>query len=338
VVTPEERERLERNRRVNPAAHESDLRARYFLGKFTPSDVERAMALFEQAIVQDPSFADAKAGLAHACFERAVPLGGDLPVTHQRELLSRARSAAKEALEIDGALAEAHAALGMILLFYDWDWPGAERALERALELDSNSWLAHAFRFVLASTTLDGGRALHEMQRAIELDPLNLLLRAEAAECCNWIRDYAQAVEYASQTLELDPSFPRAHFVLGRVHEAQGRIAEAIDEYRRAGVIPTGAKAAQRALQQGGAAGYHRWALRAGITAAPYAAWALRERPFFRARGHARLAEVDEAIECLEQAYRQRDCLLVLLKAQEWWDPLRSDARFADLVRRVGIP
>ncbi len=72
--------------------------------------------------------------------------------------------------------------------------------------------------------------------------------------------------------------------------------------------------------------------------ASPYAAGALRERPFFRAKGHARLGEVDEAIRCLEQAYEQRECTLVLLKTLEWWDPLRSDARFADLVRRVGIP
>jgi tetratricopeptide (TPR) repeat protein len=197
--------------------------------------------------------------------------------------------------------------------------------------------LAHGFRAVLASTILDRARTLAEMRRALEVDPLNLLLRAEAAECSYWVRDYAQASAYASQTLELDPSFPRAHFVLGRVHEAQGRIAEAIDEYQQAGVIATGAEA-HHALQKGGAAGYHRWALRAGIAATPRTAEPFRERPFFRARVHARLGEVDEAIKYLEQAYEQRECVLVLLKALEWWDPLRADARFENLVRRVGIP
>jgi tetratricopeptide (TPR) repeat protein len=226
----------------------------------------------------------------------------------------------------------------VILLFHDWDWHGAERALECALELDGNSALAHWCRAALAATTLDGAGALREMRRAIELDPLNLYVRAESAEFCYWIRDYAQAVEYASQALDLDPSYPRAHFVLGRVREAEGRIAEAIAEYRQAEVISTGASAALRAFQQGGAAGYHRWALRAGITGAPHNAGTLRERPLFAARVYARLGEVDEAIGCLEQAYEQRECLLVLLKAQEWWDPLRSDPRFADLVRRVGIP
>jgi len=337
VITPEEGQRLTAQRRVNPVAHESDLRGRYFLGRFTPPDVDRAIAHFEQAVVQDPSFAEAYAGLAHACFERAVPLGSDLCAARQRELLGRANTAARQALDIDDTLAEAHAALGMVLLFQDWDWQGSESALENALELDSNSWLAHGCRAALASTMMDRQRTVAEMRRAIELDPLNLLLRAEAAECCFWVRDYPVAMAFASQALELDPSFRRAHFVLGRVREAEGRIAGAITEYKAAGVITKGVGAARRALRQSGPAGYHRWALRAGITGMP-GGGSPDERPFFRARIHARLGEADEAMRCLEQAYERRECLLVLLKAQEWWDPLRSDARFEDLVRRVGIP
>jgi len=337
VVTPREREHLDKNRRVDPVAHESELRARYFSAKFTPPDLDRAMAHFEQAIARDPSFAQPRAGLAVAAFGRAVPLGLDLSVADQRALLNRGKDAGNQALAIDDTVAEAYAALGMILLFHDWDWKGAQRALERALELDSNSGLAHMFRGGLAATMLDSARTLAEMRRAIELDPLNLVLRTEAAECCYWVRDYTQAVAYASQALELDPAFPRAHFVLSRVHEAEGRIADAIAECHYAGVFTNGAEPALRAFQQDGASGYHRWIMQAGIGAGPHAG-SLPQRPFLRARAHARLGEIDEAIELLEQAYEQRDCLLVLLKAQEWWDPPRSDARFADLVRRVGIP
>jgi TolB-like protein len=337
VITPEERERLATYTRVNPAAHESDLRARYFLGKFTPPDVDRAIVHFEQAAAQDPMLADAYAGLAHACFERAVPLGSDLSVTRSRELLSRGKTAAHQALGIDAALAEAHAALGVILLFQDWDWQGSEQALKSALEFGPNSWLAHSFRAVVASTVLDGARTVAGMRRAIELDPLNLLLRAEAGECCYWVHDYPLAVAFASQALELDPSFPRAHFVLGRVREAEGSIAEAISEYKMAGVITREAEAARRALRRGGPVGYHRWALRAGVMGMPGGA-SFGERPLYRARIHARLGEADNAIRCLEQAYEQRECLLVLLKANEWWDPLRSNPRFTDLVRRIGIP
>ena len=329
-ITPEERERLAAHRRVNPAAHEADLRARYFLGRFTPADLDRAIIHFEQATARDNSFPDALAGLAYACAMRALPLSGDLSVARQRDLLGRARDAAQKAMSIDGTLPEAHGVLGITRLFYDWDWPGAERAMERAVELGSNVWLVHSFRAALAATTLDCARTLAELRQALELDPLNLLARAEDGEICYWIRDYAHAVEYVSQVLDLDPAFPRAHFVLGRVHEARGRISEAIDEYQRAGVIATGARSARTALREGGAAGYHRWTLRAGLTTSPHAAASLRDRAFFRARAYTRLGEVDQALACLEQVYQQRECLLVLLKAQEWWEPLRSDPRFVD--------
>ena len=337
-IAPVERMRLENSRRVNPAAHDADLRARYVHARFSPPDLEQAISHFEQAIAYDPSFARAYAGLAITCFARAVPLGADLSVSGQRKLMDRAKQAATRALSLDESMAEAHAALGITVLFHDWDWHGAERALDHALELDFNSSPGHLFRGCLASTTSDCTRTLTEMRRAIELDPLNLSCRAEAAECCFWVRDYGQAVTYALQTLELDPSFPRAHFVLGRVREAEGRIAEAITEYEQAGVIKADADGAQRAFRQGGAAGYHRWARRNGISAAPYNAGALQDRPFFRARVNARLGEAEEALRCLERAFDQKDCLMVLLKAQEWWDPLRSDPRFMDLVRRVGIP
>jgi tetratricopeptide (TPR) repeat protein len=234
----------------------------------------------------------------------------------------------------------------MAVLFHDWDWRLAEGSLEHALELDYNSSYAHLFAAIIASIKLDGATALRELGHALDLDPLNFLSRAQAAECCYWIRDYARAIEYASQTLDLDSSFPRAHFVLGRVYEAQGRIDAAITEYAHAGMITVrSAGVARRALKRFGSAGYHRWALavRLGAMACPAAiepraSHGIRERPFFQARNHARLGEIDEAMKLLEESYRERDCLLVLLKAQEWWDPLRGDARFADLLRRVGIP
>ena len=346
VVTPDEHERLEGHRPVDPVANEAALRARHFLTEYTAEDAERAVAYFEQAVARDASFAEAYAGLAEACIFRAVPLGTRLSARRQRGLLSKAIEAARRALAIDNTLAEAHAVLGLAVLFHDWDWRSAEAALEHALELDYNSAWAHLSAAIIACTKLDGTAALRELRHALDLDPLNFLIRAQAAECCYWIRDYSQAIEYASQTLDLDPSFSRAHFVLGRVYEAQGGIDAAITEYAHAGMIAArGAGVARRALTRFGSAGYHRWALavRLGAMACPAAgepraSHGVRGRPFFQARNHARLGEIDEAMKLLEQSYRERDCLLVLLKAQEWWDPLRGDARFADLLRRIGIP
>jgi len=346
VVTPDEEQRLHKSPQVDPLAHQAELRARYFLAKATPADIDRAIQWFEEAIARDASLAGAHAGLAQSCGYRGVPFSAGLSVSEQRQFLTRAKAAAERAVGLDEALAEAHAAFGFALLFNDWDWRGAERALERALELAPGFALAHAYRAVVASTKLDRNQTLAELRRAIDLDPVNLLIRAGAAEMCYWIRDYAQAVEYASQTLELDPSFPRAHFVLGRVSEAQGRIDKAITEYERAGMMTTGgATAARCALQRGGAAGYHRWALAERLGAmgsrpadGSSAPRVIGDRPFFRARIYARLGEVDKAMRCLEQSYEERECLLVLIKAQEWWDPLRSDSRFTDLLWRVGIP
>ncbi len=291
VVTPEEKKRLESSPRVDALAHEAELRARYFLAKATPADIDRAIQWFEKAIARDASLAGAHAGLAQSCVYCGVPFSGGLSITEQRQFLTRAKAAAESALGLDETLAEAHAAFGFALLFNHWDWQGATRALERAIELAPGLALAHAYRAVVASTQLDRTTTLAELRNAIELDPVNLFIQAEAAEVCYWIRDYGQALKYASQTLELDPSYPRAHFILGRVFEAQGRIDDAITEYERTGMLTaTGATRARRALQKSGAAGYHRWALAAGLagmqnastdqTGAPH----VGGRPFFRAR------------------------------------------------------
>jgi tetratricopeptide (TPR) repeat protein len=121
VLTPEEERRFEKQYRVDPAAHEALLRGRYFFGKLTPADVDRAIGWFERAINRDPSFAEAYAGLGHVCVFRGVPFSTNLSVSEQRQFLARAKTAAERAVELDEALAEAHAALGMAVLFNDWD-------------------------------------------------------------------------------------------------------------------------------------------------------------------------------------------------------------------------
>jgi TolB-like protein len=345
VLTPEEKGRFENQYRVRPDALKKYLKGRYFLWKMTPADMDRAINWFEEAITEDESFAEAYSGLAHACLMRGLPVGTGQSIDIQRKFLSKSQAAAEKAVNLNGKLAEAYAAIGFARLFHDWDWKGAEQALERALQVGYNCALAHGHRAILASTVLDHNRTMSELQIAVELDPVNLLIHAESGEVSYWVRDYAKAIGYALETLELDPSFPRAHFVLGRVYEAKGKIAEAISEYEQARVISSqGSIEAKAALQKSGSVGYHRWALDAQIKAmgsrpAEGAKTHLvDEHPFFLAKSYARLGDADRAMECLEQSYKEHDCLLVLLKALEWWDPLRSDPRFEDLVRRVGLP
>ena len=346
VLTPEEEDRFENQYRVKPDALKKYLKGRYFLWRMTPADMDRAIDWFEEAIAGDSEFAEAYSGLAHACLMRGLPVGTGHSVDIQRQFLSKSKAAAERAVNLNGRLAEAYAAIGFARLFHDWDWKGAEQSLDRALQVGYNCALAHGHRAILASTTLDRDKTQSELRIAIELDPVNLLIHAEAGEVSYWARDYSQATAYALETLELDPSFPRAHFVLGRIYEAQGKIAEAIAEYEQARIISSlGSTEAIAALQNGGAVGYHRWALEAQIRAMgshpaegskPHLP--VDEHPFFLAKNYARLGEADKAMECLEQSYKEHDCLLVLLKALEWWDPLRPDPRFEDLLRRVGIP
>jgi TolB-like protein len=346
VLTPEEEKRFEKQYHVKPAVLEAHLKGRYFLAKYTPADLDRAICWFEQAIAGDGMFAKAYAGLANVCFFRGVPMGMGSSVRTQRQFLARGKAAAERAVSLDEQFAEAHAAIGIAHLFYDWDWRGAEQALNRALDLEPNSAYAHLYRAALAGTRMESAETLRELRKAIELDPVNLFFLSVAEEISYWVRDYSQAMEYANKALELDPSFPRIHYNLARVYEAQGRIEEVITAYERAGLLTNeGAVAARRAFQESGAAGYYRWALAApmgGMGNAPVDGSGVPspagERALFRARNYARINEVDKAMECLEQCYRERDGVLVLLKAFEWWDSLRSDPRFQDLVRRVGIP
>jgi TolB-like protein len=346
VVTPEETKRLEKHYRVAPTVLEAYLKGTYFLNKFTPADVDRAIGCFEQAIAGDPLFAEVHSALAWAYGVRGIPAGNNYSVETQRQFLVMAGKAAERALLLDQTLAEAHGAMAMLLLFHDWNWQGARQGLDRALHLEPNSALIQLYRACLSATELDSERTREALQCAIELDPVNLAYISVAEEICYWIRDYSQAMDYASRALDLFPAFPRAHYILARVHEAQGRIEEMIAEYEKAGMFTkSGSAAARRAFQKGGNAGYYQWALEMqlgamgdrpvdGTKAEPRES----EQAFFRARNYAKLGDIDNAINCLEQSYQERDGRMVLLKAYEWFDSLRPDPRFQDLMRRVGIP
>ncbi len=343
VLTPEERRRFARRPAVAPEAQEANLRGRYHAERWTPADFDRAAEWYEEAVRLDPAFAEPWAGLAYVSVLRASTFGGDLSAGQQRALTTRGKTAIERSLELDPAAASACATQALVAVLHDWDWAAADEALDHALTLDPSCSLAHFDRALLAAMTLDKEVAYREASVGIGLDPMNLMLRAEHAEYAYWLRDYDRATALARQALEFDPAFPRAHFLIGRVHEHREEIQAAIACYEKAGMLGDDAAAeARAALAEGGVAGFHRWSLRAGLGGqagrplgpgeqAPLRAW-------FRARLHARLGRLDEAMTFLEQAFAEHECLLTLLRAHEFWEPLHGDPRFTDLVRRVGIP
>ncbi len=332
ALTPGEQQQLTNRRRVDPVAHDAFLQGVFHSSHLTGAEMDRAIACFEQAIAKDPTFAEAYAGLANTSLMRGLAVTAGLTGQAKSEVLAKARVSAQRAIETDETIAAPHVVLAATALFLDSDWPPAERELRRALELEPNSALAHGYQAILCIVLGRRDDARREIERAIELDPLSVATRTEVGELSFWLRDYDAAIAQASQALKFEPAFPRAHFVLGRVYETQGRILEAIVEYGEAG-YPTGwVQAAREAFQRSGRRGFDQWQLaRLQAQGPPAEALSL-------ARLHTSLGHNAEAISLLQSACQAKLPMLLFIGPIEWFDPLRADPRFIDLLRRLRLP
>ena len=335
AVTPAEESRLAATRPVNPAAYEAYLKGRFHFNRFTEEDLKKSFNYFEQAINIDPSYALAYAGLGDTYLWRGF---GFAPLP-PREAYAKGKAAVAKALELDNTLAEAHASLGFIKDFYDWDWTGAEREFRRAIDLSPSYAPAHArYAFTLALM----GRfdeALAEIQRAQELEPLGLLESAQVAWIYYWSGQFDPAIEQLRKVLELDPNFAVAHYNLGFMYSRQGRHEEAIAAGRKA--IELGGESAMFLAVLGkiyARAGKRDEALKIVVQ--------LNERsqreyvPRFPLAGiYLGLGEKEQALAWLEKAYEEREGWLTNLKRESFeWDPLHDDPRFQDLLRRMNFP
>ncbi len=241
-----------------------------------------------------------------------------------------------QALQIDDKLAEAHTSLAHIKFVYEWDWAAAEREFKRAIELDSNYATAHHwYGFDLAAV----GRfdeAIIEIRKAQEIDPLSLIINASAGWVFYYARQYDQAIEQERKALEIDPNFALAHGRLAQAYEQKGMYKDAIEEYLRAltlsGENQEEIAALRLAYTVSGMRGFWQKQLdlaierskRQHVSASLIAGY------------YAHLGEREQAIQWLEKAYEERDALIWLI-GDPRWDGLRSDPRFADLIRRVGL-
>ncbi len=201
-------QRLAKNYTENAEAYQLYLKGRYHFLRITRSETQKAISYLQQAIEIDPSYALAYAGLADAY--RALAIAGEMPPA---EFLPKAKAAARKAIEIDDTLAEAHAVLGFIIFWYDWNWDEANDQFKRALELDPNSADAHIFYANLLSNTGRHAEALTEAKRARELDPLNLRTNALEAQFMIHAGRTDEALARLQKTLELDPNYWLALFL-----------------------------------------------------------------------------------------------------------------------------
>jgi len=332
-LTPQEQVRLASARPVNPETHEAYLKGRYYWNKRTEEGFHRSIEYFSEATEKDPNYALAHAGLADSYI-----ILGYFSLLPAKEAYAKAREAATRALELDDTLAEAHNALATAKADYDWDWPGAEREFRRAIELNPGYATAHQWYGRLLSELGRHEEALAEIKRAQELDPLSLIINAVGGRILLYAGRDDLAIEQLRKTLEMDPNFAHAHWFLGMAYVRKGALAEAIAEFQRATTLSSNFTQYKAGLG-------HAYA-RAGKSAEArkllYELKELSKRRYVSwcdfAAIYAGLGDKDQAFACLERAYAQRDARLVELKVDARLDPLRADLRFADLLRRVGLP
>jgi len=332
-LTSAEERRLAKHYTENVEAYQLYQRGRHHALKRTLQDTQKALSYFQQAIDTDPSYALAYVGLADA---HVSALATDIP---SNEIFPLARTAAQKAIEIDDTLAAAHAELGLIIFWYDWDWGGSENKFKRALELDPDSADAHLHYAHLLSNIGRHTEALAEARRARELDPLNLRINALEGQFLLHAGRTDEALTRLHQTLEMDSNYFLARLYASRAYIEKGLYSEAIREALRAREISgspgTHAEASLGyALAKSGKEAEARSLLRGLLrsSAEHYVS------PYNVALVYNGLGEHDEALAWLERAYAQRHQGIVFLKVESRLNNLRSDARFQDLLRRVGLP
>jgi tetratricopeptide (TPR) repeat protein len=254
-----------------------------------------------------------------------------------QECFPRAKAAATRALAIDGQLGEAHNTLGVVKGMYEWDWSGAEREYQRAIELNPRHALAHAWYSVLLIAMERREAAMAERKRAMELEPLSLMINQGSAAIFHRADHYDEAVKQARKVIEMDPNYWQGHWHLGRAYEQKGRHEEAIAELQKAVDL-------LRAPKVIGELGYV-YAASGKRAEAEKVIGELEElskrqyvSPSFIAAVYAALGEKEQAFQWLNKAYEGRAQIIMFLKVDPTFHSLRSDPRFADLVRRVGLP
>ena len=326
-----QQDRVTQARPVHPEAYEAYLKGRFFANQWRVETLQRAVELYQQAIGLDPTYAPAHARLAEAYYGLS---NIHLP---PRQAMPLARSAAAQAVLQNPGLAEGHTMLAMVRFVYDWDSAAAERGFTRAIELDPSSATAHQWYGWALAHLGRREEALAELRRAQRLDPISFSLLLDLAWSLYLTRGYDAAAAHYREMIELAPDFPLAHLFLGIVHEHQGRLAQAVRELERAHTLEAtpwsiGLLGRARALAGDSDAARRALAELEEMRVRSYVS------PYVFTLLHLALQEKDPALDWLEKAYRDRTEDVILLAVDPRLDPLRGDPRFADLLRRIGLP
>jgi len=332
-LTPQEQAALKSVKVVNPQAYESYLKGRYFWNKRTADGLKVALAYFNQAVEEDPKYAQAYSGLADT-----YALLGDwqYAVLTPKEAFPKAKAAAIKALEVDGALGEAHNSLAFVLDGFDWDFDAAGKEFRRAIELNPGYATAHHWYAWHLSLLGRYDEAIAEMRKAENLDPLSLIINADLAELLVLARSYDESIQQSRKTIEMDPNFALAHNQLAQAYLQKHMYAEAVAELRKAVLLSGGCPTCIANLARA-------YVLSGSRSEAQKLLTDLKRRsnPGYSNAAeiaiiYASLGETDQAVNWLEKGYEERFNPGVLLRPG--FDPLRSNSRFQNLVHRIGLP
>jgi tetratricopeptide (TPR) repeat protein len=329
-LTGEDDKRMAKSYTANPEAYQDYLKGRFWWNRRTQESTFKAIDYFQQAIAKDPNYAVAYDGLAD-CFSQLPFNGSAAP----KEAFPKAREAAQKALEIDANLAEAHASLGFIKTEFDWDWPGAEKEFQRAIELNPNYATAYRWHALELEATGRLEEAIAEDKRALEFDPLSLPINTYSGMTFYSARQFDQAIERERKTLELDPNFMLSHDFLGMAYVQKSMRKEGIAEFEKALEISPGDPLSLGELG-------NAYALDGRGAEAQKVLDRLNQLSSQRyvssmamAIVYVGLGEKDKTFEWLEKSFQEHFSVPIKLDPQ--FDSLRSDPRFADLLRRMNL-
>ncbi|MCL4523998.1 MAG: protein kinase, partial [Acidobacteria bacterium] len=336
-LTSNEEQKLTKRGTEDAEAYQLYLKGRYFWNQGTPETLRKAIEHFEQAIAKDPGFAPAFVGMADGYIDLAITY-----FTPPKETLLRAKAAAQKALEIDDSLAEAHTALGYAIWTWDLDHTSAELHLKRGIELNPNSSMAR-FRYGVFLVNL--GRfeeGLAEHRRALELDPLSPYVAGFLAYNYMDARRYDDSVSESRKAIALDSNIPLMQAILAWGYAAQGKYPQAIEEYKKIPKEALAVTADNQFLVLGQAWVYAvagRKSEAQDIVDA-YKRLAAKEYvdSYLVAMVYAALGDKEQALQLLEKARQDHSGGLTFLKVDPYWDPLRSDPRYAELLRKLNFP
>ena len=325
-LTGEEKTKLAKRYTKNTEAYGAYLEGRFWWNKRSQEGFDRAIELFEEAILIDPDYALAYAGKAESYCMLAIH------VPRPEEFIRRGREAAEKALSLDETLAAAHTSLAWIKAIYDWDWLGAERSFKHSIQLDPHYPTTYNWYPVILSVLGRHDEALQYITRALQLDPGSLIINRDYGCVLSWAGKLDEAIAQLKRTVDMDPSFGPAHMHLARVYVAKGMYDEAITEFQTSGYYRTTGSLGYTYAKSG-----RREDALNELQKLMQLSKSQDVSAFEVAMIYTGLGDKKKAIEWLEQSCENREFPIILINIHPWLDSLRSEPGFKALLRKIGL-